>query len=64
MIDMFLTAPISELDTYINEHTSNPHYDSAIRVVFDNDEKQGSIGAGEDDQKIRTSKSLTGMALV
>lgn len=44
VIDMFLTAPVSELDTYINEHTSNPHYDSAIEFVFDNDGETGSDG--------------------
>ncbi|CAM3937154.1 hypothetical protein [Vibrio aquimaris] len=50
VIDMFLTAPVSELDTYINEHTSNPHYDSAIEFVFDNDGETGSNGWREVDQ--------------
>ncbi|WP_185759812.1 hypothetical protein [Vibrio pectenicida] len=44
VIDMFLTAPINELDAYIAEHTSYP---SAIDFVFDNDGQTGSNGAGD-----------------
>ena len=44
VIDMFLTAPISELDEYIVEHTSYP---SAIDFVFDNDGQTGSNNAGD-----------------
>ncbi|MCG7491842.1 hypothetical protein MHN79_20415 [Vibrio sp. Of14-4] len=44
VIDMFLTAPISELDAYIVEHTSYP---SAIDFVFDNDGQTGTNNAGD-----------------
>lgn len=51
VIDMFLTAPISELDAYINNHTSNPHYDTAIEFVFNNDGETGSDGWREVSQR-------------
>ena len=44
VIDMFLTAPIGELDKYISDNTTNPHYSSAIDFVFDNDGQTGSDG--------------------